>query len=450
MLRKFAAWLLVFSLGYSSMPVFAAVYALPQTESESATIQADVPPTPASTDGRRGEERSKQNTSAAMRGKGRGPFQWRSFCLMVLLVIPCLVLSMGNRADAEDFFFQSTGFFEDVFDAEFPTFSQHEPDHEPPRYAPAPPKLSGCWLSGGRIPIAKIEDYPRIPSLDHEGGLLDTWRPNLIGKAVPEEWDFQNLINTDRPDFTDATFSVGKDVALLETGYTFRKTNSEGLNLERRQLPESLLRVGMTDELELRIKWVGYVMTKATDTSTGLTQNTFGTDDLQLGFKYEIAQQHGWRPMLTYVGGFIVPTGTNGVSANQVQPFANLVYGWGIRRWLYLKGSTGVDFSKTSDVTHVVSGSLQEGPAVQMAEDNNSLWHQSFSLLFQASPRVGGFLEWFSFFSSTGSDSRASHYLDTGLYIYLTPNVQLDVRIGERVSGRADTLFTGAGFSTRW
>jgi hypothetical protein len=87
---------------------------------------------------------------------------------------------------------------------------------------------------------------------------------------------------------------------------------------------------------------------------------------------------------------------------------------------------------------------------VVMAEDNNSLWHQSFSLLYQATPRVGGFWEWFSFFSDNGADNRASHYVDAGLYIYVTPNVQLDVCIGERISNRVDTLFTGAGFSTRW
>lgn len=454
MYRSIASWLLILTMIFTALPAFAAVHIQPQGGQDVDTIQTDIPPTPATTDGRRGSECGKQNVPSVTRAKGRSSSLWRSFCLMLMLVIPCFVLSAGRPAEAEDYFFQPTGFFEDVFDLELPAFSRHSAEqaqqHEPPRYAPAPPKLPGCWLSGGKIPVARIEDYPRIPALDREGGLLDTWRPNLIDKEVPEEWDFQNLINTDRPDFTDATFSVGKDVAVLETGYTFRKTNNGDLNLERRQLPESLLRIGVTDEFEWRIKWNGYVWTKATDISTGLTQNSIGTDDLQLGFKYEIWQQEAWRPIMTFVGGFVVPSGTNGVSVNQVQPFANLAYGWGLRRWLYLKASTGVDFSKTNDITHVVSGSLQEGPLFQNLEENVSLWHQSVSLLYQASPRVGGFLEWFSFFTNNSADNRPNHYVDTGLYIYVTPNVQLDVRIGERISNRADTLFTGAGFSTRW
>ena len=122
----------------------------------------------------------------------------------------------------------------------------------------------------------------------------------------------------------------------------------------------------------------------------------------------------------------------------------------GIRRWLYLKVSTGVDFVKTNDVTRIVEGSLQEGPLGIPQADNISQWHQSVSLLFQASKRAGGFVEWFSFFSNNSSDNRASNFIDTGLFIYVTPNIQLDVRVGERVSDRVSSIFSGAGLSLRF
>jgi hypothetical protein len=329
MFQRCTVWLVVLSTSLTSLSALTAVYAPSAAKGDVCTLQSDVPPIPASTDGRRSEDRGRINPASAVYRNHRWLVLWRSFWLMIALAAPSLVWSLNPRVSAEEFFLQPTRLFEEIFEDSHVAITDQPLDAEPPRYAPAPPKLPGCWLSGGRIPIAKIEEYPRIPALDCDRGLFDTWRPNLFGKDVPEEWDFQNLINTDRPDFTDATFSVGKDVAVLETGYTFRKTNSGGLNLERRQLPESLLRIGVTDELELRIKWIGYVMTTASDQSSALTQRSAGTDDLQLGFKYELAQQNGWRPMLTFVGGAVVPSGTNGVSANQVQPFANLVYGWG-------------------------------------------------------------------------------------------------------------------------
>ena len=304
----------------------------------------------------------------------------------------------------------------------------------------------------GHILIADPAEFPRIKALDvhSPGSLWDNLRPNLFDVPVEDEWDFYNLVNTDRPDFTDATYSVGQGVTIIESGYTFRRNHSSDLHIDRRQLPETLVRVGLTDEFEIRLKWNGYVMTDITDVTTGLRTSSFGGDDLQLGFKYEILQQDDWRPMVTFVGGTTVPSGTRGISADQMQPFGNVVLGWGFRRWLYLKASTGVDFVKSNDITRVIAGSLQVGPVGLGAADNSSQWHQSVSLLYQATQRVGGFVEWFSFFSNNSSDNRASHYIDTGLYIYLTPNTQLDVRIGERLSDRVDSLFTGAGFSVRF
>ena len=60
------------------------------------------------------------------------------------------------------------------------------------------------------------------------------------------------------------------------------------------------------------------------------------------------------------------------------------------------------------------------------------------------------FVEWFSFFSNNSSDNRASNFIDTGLFIYVTPNIQLDVRVGERVSDRVSSIFSGAGLSLRF
>ncbi len=304
----------------------------------------------------------------------------------------------------------------------------------------------------GHIMIADPADFPRVKAFDvhSPGSLWDNMRPNLFGIESSDEWDFYNLINTDRPDFTDATYSVGKGVTILESGYTYRKSEDSELHIDRRQLPETLLRVGVTDELEIRFKYVGYVMTNISDQTTGLKTSAFGNDDLQVSIKYEVLQQDDWRPMVTFLGGTTIPSGTGGISAYQTQPFANVVLGWGFRRWLYLKLSTGVDFVKTNDVTKVVEGSFQEGPLGLNQVDNITQWHQSASLLFQATKRVGGFVEWFSFFSDNSGDNRASNFVDTGLFIYLTPNIQADVRIGERISDRVNSVFTGAGLSLRF
>jgi hypothetical protein len=133
-----------------------------------------------------------------------------------------------------------------------------------------------------------------------------------------------------------------------------------------------------------------------------------------------------------------------------MQPFVNFVAGCGFRRWLYLKLSTGIDWQKTSVSTLFGGGSEPVGPIVIFLRDNINVYHFSSSLLYQALPRVGGFLEVFGFAQTGGADNRPAIYFDTGLYLYATTNVQFDVRYGVRMSDRVDELFTGAGLSLRY
>jgi hypothetical protein len=301
------------------------------------------------------------------------------------------------------------------------------------------------------LPVADPADYPRPRSLENNnpGSFWYTHRPNIFNVPVGDEWDFYNLINTDRPDFTDAVYSVGKGVTFSENGYTFHKIDDVHTHISTRQLPESLIRHGLTDEFELRIKWNGYLMTDIKDQATGAHDTNFGGQDLDLGFKWELLQQRSWRPMVTVVSGILVPTGTRGVSANQAEPHFNLLAGWGIRRWLYVKWQTGADFlnaNNRSAVTTIPSAV----PGFVTTRGTQNSWHESITILTQWTKRVGAFHEWFMISNKGMGDTRSQHFLDMGAYIYATPNVQFDIRIGTRVSDRVNETFEGAGFSTRW
>jgi hypothetical protein len=308
------------------------------------------------------------------------------------------------------------------------------------------------YLGSPNIVVTDPAEYPRPECLENNDSdsFWYSLRPNIFNVPVEPEWDFYNLINTDRPDFTDAVYTVGKGVTYLENGYTFHKTNTFDEHISTRQLPESLLRHGLTDEFEVRLKWPGYLMTTIRDPQTGAQINHFGSEDIDAAFKYEIWQQRGWRPMTTLVAGITLPTGTPGTSANFVQPHFNFIAGWGFRRWLYLKWQTGCDYlhaSNTQIVTPLAGSSTPTFVAVNAAQNS---WHESISLLTQWTKRVGAFHEWFMISGTGGGDRAAQHYLDMGLFLYATPNIQFDVRVGRRLSNRVDDFFTGAGFSGRW
>lgn len=294
--------------------------------------------------------------------------------------------------------------------------------------------------------------YPRPECLenDNPNSFWYSMRPNIFNVPVEAEWDFYNLINTDRPDFTDAVYSVGKGVTYLENGFTYTKIDTFDTHINTRQVPESLLRHGLTDEFELRLKWPGYLMENVIDPHSTLRQSTFGSEDIDTAFKWEILQQQGWRPMTTLVAGMTLPTGSPGTSANYVQPHFNLLAGWGFRRWFYLKWQTGCDFVHTNTTQVVTPLAGASTPTFIAVRSPPNSWHESISLLTQWTKRVGAFHEWFMISGTGGGDTRAQHFLDMGLYLYATPNVQFDLRVGRQISNRVDYFFTGAGFSGRW
>ncbi len=299
------------------------------------------------------------------------------------------------------------------------------------------------------FPVTNPREYNRIRSLDNDDpdsfGYMQ--RPNLFNIQVPDEWDFTNLINTDRSDFTDSPVSVGKGGTILETGFTYTRVLNVESRTEIRTLPEALLRVGITDEFELRFRTLGYSMIDQTNRPTGQSGSIFGANDLDVGFKYEIIQQKNWVPLTTLVTGVLLPSGTNGVSGNSVQPHFNLVTGWAIRRYIFLKHQFGLDYLTQPSFSLAGPGGMSGPYTLVGSRTAVDSYHSSVSCLYQATQRIGGFVEWFTTY---GANQPTINYADTGVFIYMTPSVQFDCVIGTSIAASDDILFTKLGFSTRW
>lgn len=303
--------------------------------------------------------------------------------------------------------------------------------------------------SPATIKLVDPRAYLRINDLDVDdpSSFFYTQRPNLFNQPVDDEWDWYNLINTDRPDFTDTPFTVGEGVSYLEAGVTNTRSNGPDSHLMQRSLPESLLRVGITDDFEVRLKWLGYQSVNVTDPQSGQSAAGFGGADTDVGFKWNMLQQRNWVPMTTLVAGALMPGGTRGFSGNKVQPHFNLVQGWGIRRYIYLKHQFGWDYL-TQPSFGVDAPGGGAAPTLAITHPSVDSFHSSVSCLYQATKRVGGFVEWFALY---GHNQTTTHFADTGVFFYLTPTIQLDCVVGSSIATPdSETIFTKAGFSTRW
>jgi Putative MetA-pathway of phenol degradation len=240
----------------------------------------------------------------------------------------------------------------------------------------------------------------------------------------------EDPLASDRPDFTEASCTVGKGVRQLEMGYTFTYDDDGTTRVNAHSVPEFLLRAGVLAEwLELRVGW-NYAF--ETTESGGESESLEGSEDLYVGLKLGLTQQQGILPEMALMPQMTIPLGTS-FTSNRVLPGVNWLYGWEINDFLSTAGSTQVNLALDD---------LTSDEYVEVA--------QSWTVGYSLGERMGAYTEWFVFIPAGAESARTQHYLDGGLTYSVTNDLQLDVRVGKGISSTADDFFSGAGAVVRW
>jgi hypothetical protein len=268
---------------------------------------------------------------------------------------------------------------------------------------------------------AELPDFrevgPQWPR-DDQGAIFD-W------PAEPAD-EGEDEITTDRPDFTEASSTVGAGTLQFETGYTYGFDDDGPGSTHTHSYPETLMRYGVfADWFELRAAFnYGHEI-------TGPIRNA-GAEDLYLGAKLGLTLQQGVFPEMALVPQMTIPTGSEAFSNDRVLPGANWLYGWDINEFLGTGGST--QFNRALDDT---SG------------NEYTEWAQSWTVNFSLLENVGMYTEWFAFFPRAADTARTQHYFDGGFTVKFTPDVQWDIRAGKGLNDAADDYFIGTGLSWR-
>jgi hypothetical protein len=236
---------------------------------------------------------------------------------------------------------------------------------------------------------------------------------------------------------------VGDGVAQLETGFLRVVREEAGTRTATDSAPNALLRYGMGDRFEWRLQWRGYVH-EALQDGGGQRGSLRGPADVVLGCKYVLREQEDLLPMQSVVLRVGVPVGGDQVTANRVEPGLTYIYNWQIRRWWFLRGGTGID------VFHQPAPSFRGNGALGGERDHWLEISQAVSTYFQLSQRVGMFAEWFLQKRHGSQADTVDNFHDYGLYLYATPDLQFDGRIGWRFGDHADQAFWGCGVSVRF
>ncbi len=101
-------------------------------------------------------------------------------------------------------------------------------------------------------------------------------------EAAAEDGD---EISTDRPDFVESSSVVGKGVFQVETSLSYEHDRSNGATSRTRSTP-TLLRYGVTEDVEFRIESEGLTRQAISDSGGTTTHN--GMADTSLGGKWRI------------------------------------------------------------------------------------------------------------------------------------------------------------------
>lgn len=255
--------------------------------------------------------------------------------------------------------------------------------------------------------------------------------PTLLrwGSAAAVEGgpDANTPLVTDRPDFTEASSTVGLGVAQLEVGYTYTFDGDGMTSTKSHSYPEPLLRMGMLAEwLELRVGW------NYAGEDDGVLEN-HGSEDLYLGFKIGLTPQDGILPEMALIPQMNVPTGDDAFTAGEVLPGLNWIYAWDVNDFISTSGST--QFNRAID-----DGS----------DEAYSEWAQSWTIGYSLADTLGAYTEWFALIPHSADTARNQHYFNGGFTVLINNDVQWDIRAGVGINDAADDYFVGTGLALRF
>ena len=246
-----------------------------------------------------------------------------------------------------------------------------------------------------------------------------------------QERDAFDPLSADRPDFTESPTTMGRRRLQIEGGWTYFHDTAEGISTNVHQLPELLLRFGLTERIELRCAWSGYVSHEETNADLVEIASHEGGTDPWFGCKLQVSKQQTWLPESAIIASVSAPVGARVWTSDRVDTVVNYIYGWDLTDRLSVAASTGAWWTE------------QERNPV-------SVIHQSAVVGLGLTERLGTYFEWFGLFYHGSQIDRPEHYVNGGFTYLITENLQFDWRLGVGLTEASDDLFTGVGFAIRW
>ncbi len=235
-------------------------------------------------------------------------------------------------------------------------------------------------------------------------------------------------LSADRPGQSSPPNVVAPGAIQLEGGFAFeRETAAGSSNANTIRVPQGLLRVGVLPFLELRASADGFVFEDRAGASSRASAS-----DFTLGSRARVLDQSGAIPATALEFGLSLPTGSNSVTSDGVDPSGALLFEWAL----------GARFAL--DLTVVLAST-----SLGVSDSRRAFSAEpALSLGAALTERASVFVEYYAVFVNRGLGDQ--HSIDGGFAWLLGDDLQLDVSAGAGLNDSAPDFFVSAGVAWRF
>lgn len=248
---------------------------------------------------------------------------------------------------------------------------------------------------------------------------------SLQAQKIKKDSIAQTTLITDRPDATESPNSLPTGFCQYEGGFLYSKDKGESKGIEKTVYNTGLFRIGIIDNLELRL---GYNVINERQEFLDVTLRSIkssGLDPMLFGFKTTIRQGKDGKADLGFMGHIYLPF----TASKDFRP-----------------QTTAVDFRFS--ISHVL------GAHSNIAYNIGAQWPADLSEMaylytlaygLSLSDKWGVYLE---VYGDLPENNASKHYWDTGFTYLLNNYIQLDATVGSGITTDQAILFS-TGLSVR-
>ena len=236
----------------------------------------------------------------------------------------------------------------------------------------------------------------------------------LISKAT-----FSQEIITDRPDQTESSTTVPKQSLQIETGTQF-STKDDQLNTEKQLLlPTSLFRIGLTENVELRLLSQLEFYQERRDTNSFI-----GLSDLEIGTKIQLFKKKGSWIEIAFLSHLVLPVGTIGLTNKKIGTINKLSISHELNKKSTIGYNIGYDYfgENNGDLTYSIAYGFN-------ISEKTSIYIESFG-------KINNFIQ-----NETN--------IDLGFCYLIKANIQYDFSFSIGITQRMNYISTGLSWLIR-